>query len=97
MAFFDHRPHFVCLFACLYCLFQKKNVLLDPFLGQSVLSHASNNTTSRNIGRTNAWAVPTSNFGGDHPQSPISLRPCSQPTYLRKHFTSQVNQCFITH
>ena len=37
-----------------------------------MLSHASDNTTSQNIGETDEWAAPTSNFGGpSHP----SLRP----------------------
>jgi len=54
------------------------NVVFDPFLTRKtpfftllILSHASDNTTSLNIGGTNAWAVPTSNLGGGTvPQSP---------------------------
>ena len=41
-----------------------------------VLSHALNNSTSRNIGATAAWAIPTSNFWGQSPHSPLSRRPC---------------------
>ena len=36
--------------------------------------------TSQNIGGTNAWAVPTSNFGGTVPPVPLGLRPCRTPT-----------------
>src|SRR6218665_1159310 len=54
-------------------LFHKKNSLMIPFL----LSHASDNTTSQNIGWTDAWAVPHLQFWRDRPpQSPLSLRPC---------------------
>jgi len=43
---------------------------MTPFFNQFVLLHASDNTTSRNIGGTDAWAVPTSNFGRIVPQAP---------------------------
>jgi len=33
-----------------------------------MFSHASNNTTSPNIGGTDAWAVPHLKFWGDRPQ-----------------------------
>src|SRR6218665_1673316 len=42
-------------------LFQNKNVVHDTFFKQQfvlVLSHASDNSTSRNIERMDAWAVP---------------------------------------
>src|SRR6218665_2546206 len=43
-----------------------------------MLSRTSDNTTSQNIGETNAWAVPHLKFwGGPSPQSPLGLRPCS--------------------
>jgi len=38
-----------------------------------ILSRASNNTTSQNIGGTDAWAVPHLKFGGP---SPLGIRPC---------------------
>ena len=40
------------------------------FFTHFVLSHASDNTSSRNIGGTDAWAAPTSNLGGQSHQSP---------------------------
>jgi len=40
-----------------------------------VLSHVSSISTSPNIRGTDAWAVPTSNFWGTVPQSPLCLRP----------------------
>src|SRR6218665_2915189 len=40
------------------------------FYSFHTFAHTSDNTTSQNnIGGTNAWAVPTSNFGGTVPQS----------------------------
>src|SRR6218665_926775 len=52
---------------------QEKHTFLTLF----ILSGASDNTTSQNIGGTDAWACPTSNFGRDRPtQSPLGLRPC---------------------
>src|SRR6218665_1835309 len=35
-----------------------KHSFMTPFFSQFVLCHASNNTSSRNIGGTDAWAVP---------------------------------------
>ena len=79
--FFSHRLYFsdfACLYFCqmfymLTCmalssweksLFHKKS-FMTPFFTQFVLSHASNNTTSQNIGGTDAWAVPPpQSFGG---------------------------------
>ena len=56
--------------------FRTKISSLTPFC-QFVLCYASNNTTSREIGRTDAWAVPPPQiFGGPFPQFPLSLRPC---------------------
>jgi len=40
-----------------------------------LLSRASDNTTSQNIGGTDAWAVPTSNFCGTVPPVPLGTRP----------------------
>jgi len=48
----------------------------DTFFTQFILLHASDNTSSRNIGVTDAWAVPTSHlFGGPSPPVTLSLRP----------------------
>src|SRR6218665_949909 len=44
-----------------------------PLFTQFVLSHASSNTTSRNIGGTDTWAVPHLTFWEG--PSPISFRP----------------------
>src|SRR6218665_3767860 len=44
-----------------------------------MLSRTSDNTTSQNIGGTNAWAVPPPQIlGGPSPPSPLGLRPWSQ-------------------
>ena len=69
-----------CLsFACLYCLksdiayntFKSKYFLLDTFFNQFVLCHASSNTTSGNIGVTDAWAVaPPQILGGPSTSTP---------------------------
>src|SRR6218665_2238469 len=61
--------------------FRTKYSFMPLSFSQLVLSHASDNTTSRNIGGTDAWAVPHLKFWGmsleDCPsQSPLSLRPC---------------------
>src|SRR6218665_215250 len=51
--------------------FRTKKFLHDTFFTQFVLSNASDNTTSRNIGGTDAWAVnPTSHFWGTVPPVP---------------------------
>src|SRR6218665_3158290 len=44
----------------------------SPFFTLLTLSRAYNNTTSLNIGKTNAWAVPHLKFWGDRPPSPPS-------------------------
>ena len=62
-----------------HSLFLTKNVYVKHFFFLLELSHASNNTTSPNIGGTDAWAVPTSKFWGTVPQSPLGLRPWSWP------------------
>jgi len=58
-------------------LFQnRQNSFMTHFLTQFILAHASDNTTSQNIGGTDAWAVPPPQiFVGTVPQS-LSLRPC---------------------
>ena len=65
-------------------LFQKRRHLFF----YSVLSLMSDNTTSQNIGGTNAWAVPTSNFGGTVPSVP----PRSPPLDIVMH--RQIITCF---
>src|SRR6218665_20601 len=51
--------------------FQKKNSLIRPSFTLFVLSPASDNTASLNIGGTNAWAVLHLKLGGGGvPQSP---------------------------
>src|SRR6218665_3009531 len=45
----------------------EKDSFIRPFFTLFILSRASDNTTSLNIGGTNAWASPTSNFLGDRP------------------------------
>jgi len=42
---------------------------MTPFFTQFVLSHASDNTTSQNIGETDAWVVPHLKFWRDRPPS----------------------------
>src|SRR6218665_861646 len=53
------------------------NFLLEtPLFSQFVLCHAPNNTTTRNIVGTDAWAVPPpQSLGRSSTQSPLSLRP----------------------
>src|SRR6218665_3486401 len=53
--------------------FRTKNSLITPLFTQFVLTHASNNTTSRNIWGTDTWAVPHLKFWEG--PSPISFRP----------------------
>src|SRR6218665_4146773 len=78
--FFSHRPGF-SNFAFLSHIFRvctMQNVVYDPFLTRKTpcftlfrLSRTSGNTTSQNIGGTDAWAVPHLIFGGGAvPQSP---------------------------
>src|SRR6218665_3776164 len=64
-------------FSHIFRMFTMLNVVYDHFLTRKppfftlfILSLTSDNTTSQNIGGTNAWAVPTSNFGGTVPSVP---------------------------
>ena len=70
---------YITLFSTKNLCFTHKNVFTSTFylfFSHFVLSPASINITSPNIGGTDAWAVPTSNIlGGTSPQSPLSLRP----------------------
>src|SRR6218665_1014799 len=49
---------------------------MTPLFYSVVLSHASDNTTSRNIGRTDIWVVPPQILGDLPPSAPLSIRPC---------------------
>src|SRR6218665_2853303 len=53
----------------------EKNSLTTLFFTLFVLSRASENTTSQNIGGTDAWAVPHLKFCGDRPPVHLGLRP----------------------
>src|SRR6218665_1574878 len=53
-------------------LFHRKYSFVTPFFNQFILSHASENTTTRNIGGTDAWAAPHHKFWET---VPLSLRP----------------------
>ena len=55
----------------------EKNSFVTPFFTLFVLSCASDNTTSQNIGGTDAWAVPHLTFWGDRPPSPPRSPPMS--------------------
>src|SRR6218665_1860648 len=64
----------VPFFSHIFRMFTMLNVVYDHFLTRKppfftlfILSRTSDNTTSQNIGGTNARAVPTSNFGGLSP------------------------------
>src|SRR6218665_901094 len=71
-------------FSHIFHMFTMLNVVYDHFLTRKtqfftlfMLSRTSDNTTSQNIGGTNAWAVPPPQILGDRsPQSPLGLRPC---------------------
>jgi len=61
-------------------LFQNR-IPWKHFFTLFVLSHASDNTTSQNIGRTDAWAVPPPQiWGGTVPSVPLR----SPPWFVRK-------------
>src|SRR6218665_1685466 len=64
-------------FSHIFHMFTMLNVVYDHFLTRKtqfftlfMLSRTSDNTTSQNIGGTNAWAVPPPQILGDHPPSP---------------------------
>src|SRR6218665_1604407 len=91
MTFFSHRPGFSD-FTFLYCIkcrirpflhqknhYSEKNSLITQFF-YSVLSRASDNTTSLNIGGTNAWAVTPPQILGDRP---LGLHPWSHADIVK--------------
>jgi len=55
--------------------FRTKNSFMTPIFTQFVLSHASDSTTSLNIGETDAWAVHHLKFGGSVPPVPPKSLP----------------------
>src|SRR6218665_2905090 len=74
-------------FSHIFRMFTMLNVVYDHFLIRKtqfftlfMLSRTSDNTTSQNIGGTNAWAVPHLKFWGDRPppvpprSSPLEAR-----------------------
>src|SRR6218665_2280582 len=69
---------FFPFFSHIFRMFTMLNVVYDHFLPKKtkfftlfMLSRTSDNTTSQNIGGTNAWAVPPPQiFGGTVPHSP---------------------------
>ena len=72
-------------FSQIFRIFTMLNVVYDPFLTRKtpfftllILSSASDNTTSKNIGGTDAWAVPPPHILGDRPSVPLGLRPCKR-------------------
>jgi|SRR6218665_1533785 len=96
---------YLSIFACLYYLkvlytvydpsladkplFHTKNSFVSPYFSHFVLSGASFNTTSPNIGETDAWAVSLVRIpqilGGPFLQSPLSLRPCYNFVHSQKN------------
>src|SRR6218665_3327532 len=69
-------------------IFRMFNVVYDPFLTRKtpfftlfILSRASDNTTSQNIGGTDAWAVPPPQIWGPSP-SPSSSPPLYTSTTI---------------
>src|SRR6218665_3655880 len=110
MTLFSRRLYFVCFclsllsyyYTPVYCYItykttiSEKKFLCHTFCIQFILSYASirPNTTSPNIGGTDAWAVPTSNFGG-RPPVPLSLRPCPRLPVLKLEPTTHSLQPIV--
>src|SRR6218665_1243929 len=75
----DQSFQIFSFFSQIFPIFAMLNVIFDPFLTRKtpfvtlfILSRASDNTTSLNIGGTNAWAVLHLKFlGGPSPSPPI--------------------------
>src|SRR6218665_1576964 len=79
----DHIFQIFPVFAVRKNLYFRRNSMMTPFLLNSYFrTHSTTlllkivNTTSQNIGGTDAWAVPHLKFGGPFPQFLLSLRPC---------------------
>src|SRR6218665_1721210 len=61
----------------------ENNSLVTPFFTLFLLSRSSDNTTSQNIGGTDAWAIPHLKFfWGAVPQSLLGLRPYQEPNHV---------------
>src|SRR6218665_2239706 len=68
---FPFFSHIFRIFTMLYVVYDHFLTRKTPFFTLFILSRTSDNTTSQNIGGTNAWAVPHLKFwGGPSPQSP---------------------------
>src|SRR6218665_94681 len=73
-----------------HTLFLTKNVYLIKPISLLQLSHASNNTTSPNIGGDECMGrPPTSNFGGTVPPVPPGLHPSLHLIIIMYHTTYQ--------
>src|SRR6218665_1233151 len=77
----DHLFKIFPCFSQIFPICAVLNVIFDPFLTRKtpfftllILSRVSDNTTSLNIGGTNAWAVPHLKFLGGPPPVPLGLR-----------------------
>ena len=77
----DHIFQIFPVFAVRKNLYFRRNSMMTPFLLNSYFrTHSTTlllkivNTTSQNIGGTDAWAVPHLKFGGPFPQFLLSLR-----------------------
>jgi len=67
----------------------------EHFFTLFMLSRAFDNTTSQNIGGTNAWVVPHLEFWGTVSPVPLGLRPCSQQHPLVHNIVCNSCQYFI--
>ena len=59
----------------------EKISFMTPFFTLFVLSHASDNAASQNIGETDAWAVSHLKFWGDSPPRSPSLTISGRPMW----------------
>src|SRR6218665_1513259 len=99
---------FVPMFSHIFHIFTVCDVIYDPFFTRkppisekNFLVHLfalfvlSTNTTSQNIGRTDAWAVPhLKYFWGTVPPVPLGLRPCMWLFSLSKRVAMGVGRHF---
>src|SRR6218665_4173235 len=99
--FSSHRPSFSDFFhifaACnivFYDRSSRENPLFQKIIPSRVTSFYSVRALQRIrptlllkiFGGTDAWASPTSNFGGTVPPVPLGLRPCLGATRAPQHF-----------
>jgi len=67
-----------------------------PFFTLFILSRASDNTTSQNIGGTNAWAVPPPQiWGGTVPPVPPRSPPLCRPPIIIRKITIIESKCLL--